>query len=200
MNWRTPVLLACAAAALPCCSGVGPYVWADSLADTPDDAAPTEYRLGAGDLIFVRVFNQDPLSGRTRVRPDGKVTVPLVNDVPASGRTTQELAQSLKASFTPYFAKEPPDVTVFLEEPRPMHLSVLGEVAKPGVYPLERGQGVLQALASAGGLTEFAHKDRIFVVRAGAPQRIRFTLEGLSTPGSRSARFHLRNDDIVLVQ
>jgi polysaccharide biosynthesis/export protein len=179
------------------CADLGQYVWVDSL---PEEAATfnAQYRLAPGDLIFVRVFNQDALSGRTRVRPDGQVTIPFVNDVPAAGRTTQELAKAMEVLLRDYIKS--PVVTVFLEELAPSQLSVLGEVAKPGVYPLERNQGVLRALAAAGGLTEFAHKDRIFVVRAGQPQRIRFTLESLSTPGSRSSRFHLQSDDVVVVQ
>ena len=181
------------------CADLGQYVWADSVpeAATKGDA---EYVLAPGDLIQVRVFGQDPLSGRTRVRPDGRVTVPLVNDVPAAGRTTQDVSRSLEVLLRESGFIKDPKVTVFLEEMAPAQLSVLGEVTRPGVYPLDRSQGVLRALASAGGLTEFAHKDRIFVVRAGTPGRIRFTLEALSTPGSRSARFRLQNDDVVLVQ
>jgi polysaccharide biosynthesis/export protein len=181
------------------CAGVGEYVWADSLPEAPADAGG-EYRLARGDLVYVRVYNQDPLSGRTRVRPDGQVTIPLVNDVPAAGRTTQELAKTLEGELRAGGFINVPQVTVFLEEMGPLQLSVMGEVARPGVYPVERGQGVLRALAAAGGLTEFAHKDRIFLVRAGTPGRIRFTLDGLSTPGSRSARFRLQNDDTILVQ
>jgi polysaccharide biosynthesis/export protein len=180
------------------CANLGQYVWADSLPDPPANAA-SEYLLVPGDLVFVRVFNQDPLSGRTRVRPDGRVTVPFVNDVPAAGLSTQELAKKLEVLFLPFI--KAPVVTVFLEELAPAQLSVIGEVARPGVYPLDRtSQGVLRALAAAGGLTEFAHKDRIFVVRGGTSGRIRFTLEALSTPGSRSSRFRLQNDDVVVVQ
>jgi polysaccharide export outer membrane protein len=194
--WSKRASLGLLAAALGC-AGVGEYVWADVLPEAPANA-PGEYRLSTGDLIFVRVFNQDPLSGRTRVRPDGQVTIPFVNDVPAAGRTPQELAKTMEARLLDFI--KAPVVTVFLEELGPTQLSVIGEVARPGVYPLERGQGVLRALAAAGGLTEFAHKDRIFLVRAGSPGRIRFTLEGLSKPGSRSARFRLQNDDVLIVQ
>jgi len=194
--WSKRASLGLLAAAIGC-AGLGDYVWADALPEAPANA-PGEYRLAPGDLIFVRVFNQDPISGRTRVRPDGQVTIPFVNDVPAAGRTTQELAKTLEVRLLDFI--KAPVVTVFLEELGPAQLSVIGEVARPGVYPLERGQGVLRALAAAGGLTEFAHKDRIFLVRAGNPGRIRFTLEALSTPGSRSARFRLQTDDVVIVQ
>jgi polysaccharide export outer membrane protein len=178
------------------CANLGPYVWADALPDTPFNTG--EYLLAPGDLIFVRVYNQDNMSGRTRVRPDGRVTIPFVNDIPAAGRTTQALAAAVQDQLREFIKQAV--VTISLDELAPAQLSVLGEVAHPGVYPLDRTQGVLRALAAAGGLTEFAHKDRIFVVRRGAQARIRFSLERLSTPGSRSARFRLENDDVVLVQ
>lgn len=196
LNDRRSLVGAVAAAVLGC-AGMGQYVWAEALPE-PSADAPGEYKLAPGDVIFVRVFNQDQMSGRTRIRPDGRVTVPFVNDVPAAGRTTQELGKALEVLLRDFI--KTPVVTVFLEELAPAQLSVLGEVARPGVYPLERGQGVLRALAAAGGLTEFAHKDRIFLVRAGTPGRIRFTLDGLSIPGTRSARFRLQNEDVVIVQ
>jgi polysaccharide export outer membrane protein len=190
-------LAAVAASAIFGCANLGEYVWADALPDSPTDPAD-EYRLAPGDTIAVRVFNQESMSGRARIRPDGRVTLPFVNDIPAAGRTTRDLAKNVQDLLYDFIKQ--PVVTVSLEEVGPAQLSVLGEVARPGVYPLERSQGVLRALAAAGGLTEFAHKDRIFVVRAGAPKRIRFSMEKLSTPGSRSALFRLQQDDVVLVQ
>jgi polysaccharide export outer membrane protein len=180
------------------CADLGQYVWADSLQEAP--ASPGgPYLLAPGDLVWVRVYNEETASAKTRVRPDGRVTVPFVNDVAAAGHTTEELAKTVQERLRDYI--KGPVVTVSLEEAGAAQLSVLGEVARPGVYPLDRSsQGVLRALAAAGGLTEFAHKDRIFVLRAGTPRRIRFTLEGLSTPGSPSARFRLQNDDVVQVQ
>jgi len=196
LSKRGAVLLG-AFAALGCAS-LGQYVWVDSLPEPAANPAG-EYVLGPGDTIYVRVFNQEGVSGRTRVRPDGRVTIPFVNDVQAAGRTTEELSRTLQGTLRDYIKQAV--VTVSLEEPAPAQLSVLGEVARPGVYPLDRAsQGMLRALAAAGGLTEFAHKDRIFVVRSGSSGRIRFTLDGLATPASRSARFRLQNDDVILVE
>jgi polysaccharide export outer membrane protein len=184
-------------AALLGCSSMGQYVWVDSLPDST--SSPGEYVLAPGDTINVRVFNQESISGRTRVRPDGRVTIPFLNDVPAAGRTTEELAKSLQTMLRDFVKQAV--VTVSLEEAAQTQLSVLGEVAKPGVYSIDRtSQGVLRALAAAGGFTDFAHKDRIFVVRAGAPEKIRFTFDSLSTPNSKSAKFRLQNDDVVVVQ
>lgn len=178
------------------CANLGPYVWVDELQDAAGTQA-TEYTLAPGDTIFVRVFNQESVSGRTRVRSDGKITVPFVNDVQAAGRTPQQLAKTLETALRGYINQ--PVVTVLLEEAAPTHFSVLGEVAHPGVYQVERGQGMLRALAAAGGLTEFAHKDRIFVMRNGPQQRIRFSFDSLSIPNSPASRFRLQDQDVVVV-
>lgn len=179
------------------CANLGQYVWADSLPESATHA-PAEYQLASGDTIFVRVFNQEGLSGRVRIRPDGRVTLPFVNDVPAAGHTTEDLAKTIQTKLRDFINQ--PVVTVSLDEPAPMQVSVIGEVARPGVYPQERGQGLLRALAAAGGLTEFAHRDRIFLVRSTPAGRIRFTLDQLATPGTRSARFRLQPDDVIVVQ
>src|SRR5207302_219636 len=87
-------LLATATATLGC-AGLGEYVWADALPETPTNVAD-EYRLAPGDMISVRVFNQESMSGRARIRPDGRVTIPFVNDIPAAGHTTQDLARNIQ--------------------------------------------------------------------------------------------------------
>src|SRR6266478_5840143 len=93
--WSKRACLGLLAAAAAGCASLGEYVWAESLPEA-GEKGPGEYRLAPGDVIFVRVFNQDAASGRTRIRPDGQVTVPFVNDVPAAGRTTQELGKMLQ--------------------------------------------------------------------------------------------------------
>jgi polysaccharide export outer membrane protein len=178
------------------CADLGPYVWADALPLAPP--ATGEYRLAPGDTINVRVFNQESVSGKMKIRPDGRITVPFIEDVAAAGQTTQELTALLQARLRNFLNQ--PVVTVSVEEIAPARLSVLGEVARPGNYSVERGQGVLRAIAAAGGLTEFAHKDRIFVVRTASGQRIRFKLHELSVPGTPAARFGLADEDVVLVQ
>lgn len=180
------------------CANLGSYVWVDDLPPASTPGEPAEYLLKTGDAVFVRIFNQDALSGRTRIRPDGRITVPLVNDVEAAGHTTTDLAKRLTVLLKEFVNQ--PVVTVSLDEVGQITLSVLGEVSRPGVYPVERGQGVLRALAAAGGLTEFAHRDRIFVVRRAKGERIRFSLDALAAPGSRAAGFRLENDDVVMVQ
>jgi polysaccharide biosynthesis/export protein len=197
------VLLFAAALSLPPgCSSVGSYVWVDSL----PEAAPTEteYVIAPGDVLNVRVFNQDALSGKARVRNDGRISLPLVNDVEAGGQTPAALARRLQARLKDY-VKEPV-VTIALEEPGSIQVSVLGEVTRPGVVKVEPGSGVLHVLASTGGLTPYASRDRIFILRRGQSGskspllRIRFSYEALSRAEGRAATFRLRDGDVVVVE
>jgi polysaccharide biosynthesis/export protein len=174
------------------------YIWVDDL--MPTRITPVgEYTIGYGDAISVRVYNQDNMSARVRVRNDGKVSLPFLNDVEAAGKSPTQLAQDIQTRLREYIVN--PMVTVVLEETRPLSISVLGEVIKPGVYPLESGAGVLQAIASAGGATDFARRDRVFVLRKmPEPMRIRFTYEALVSGQGKAAGFDLRPGDVVVVE
>jgi polysaccharide export outer membrane protein len=182
----------------PSCSAPGKYVWVDAYRDGAADRE-RPYAIGPGDVIQVRVFNQDHLSTRTRVRGDGKISLPLLNDVPAVGLTPVALAGDLQMRFKEFV--KAPVVTVSLEEARPLTIYVTGEVGRPGVYPLESATGVLQALVNAGGVTVNAHTDRIFVLRQGAEAtRIRFKYDALTRLEGSAASFRLRPGDIVVVE
>jgi polysaccharide export outer membrane protein len=181
------------------CSHAGRYVWAKDL---PASVEPG-YVIGPGDLLLVRVWNDETLGGRAKVRSDGRISLPFVNDVAAAGLAPGELARTLEAQLAGYV--NGPRVSVALEEEKLVAVSVLGEVAKPGVYDLPGGSGVLQALASAGGTTPWANGDRIFVLRKAAaaearPARIRFTQAALARAEDRSASFRLRRGDVVVVE
>jgi polysaccharide export outer membrane protein len=183
------------------CKTTGEYVWADSLPATPPSAS-REYLIQVGDTISVRVWNQDSLSAKTKVRPDGKVSIPFVNDVTAAGATPTELAARVQVRIKDIIVN--PVVTVTLDEPRPLIVSVLGEVTRPGNYQLEASAGVLQALAIAGGPTAFADKDRIMVLRqkpdGSGATRIRFTYSSLTQVEGRATSFRLQGGDAVVVE
>lgn len=176
-------------------------MWVDSYSDGVGPPAPG-YLLGPGDLIQVRIFNQDQLTTKAKIRADGKVSLPLVNDVPAAGLTPVALATDLTARFKEFV--KAPLVTVSVEEMRPAVVYVGGEVAKPAAYPIESCSGVLQAIVSAGGLTVNARYDRIFVLRQTSPNsnpsRIRFTYDALSRLEGRASRFKLIPGDVVVVE
>ena len=198
-RWLPAATLALAAG----CSHAGDYVWADDLAEPPHPTE-AEYLIAPGDVLGVRVFNQEGMSGRARVRPDGKISLPFVNDVEAAGQTPAGLARRLQARLKEFINN--PVVTVSLEEAGPIQVSVLGEVVHPGVFPVASGANVLQALAAASGLTPYASRDRIFVLRKTPPGskapviRVRFTYQKLSQAEGRSAGYRLRDGDVVVVE
>lgn len=185
------------------CGHVGQFVWVDGYSD-PSGPGRDAYTIAPGDLISVRVWNQEGMSARARVRDDGKISLPFLNDVPVAGVEPGTLAQRLQTQFKTFIVN--PVVTVALEEEAPFEVSVLGEVMKPGVYRLDRSAGVLKGLATAGGLTLTAGRDRIFVIRypPGSenrqPTRIRFTYGALTQIEGAAAKFRLRSGDLVVVE
>lgn len=186
--------------ALGACTGPrGSYVWIEQFHDT--QRADSVYTIDGGDLIAVQVWDHPELSTRARVRDDGRVSIPLLGDVAAGRSTAAGFARSLEGELKSRGLVPSPRVTVALEERRPLRVAVLGEVARAGVYQLDPGAGVAEAIASAGGLSTFAHRDRIFVTRRGAtPVRIRFSFASLGRPESGAASFQLRPGDVVTVE
>lgn len=181
-----------------CSAAMGSYTWVDSYTQPPK-AADKDYVISAGDLISVRVYNQDNMGGRMRVRSDGKITLPFVNDLQAGGFTTTGLARHVEKRLKDYVVN--PVVTVTLEESRPLEVFVVGEVTRPGRYPIDPNGTVLQAIAAAGGLTPYAAHDRLFVVRNDpAPVRIRFRYESLTRLEGAAGQFVLRGGDTVVVE
>lgn len=181
-----------------CATGGGPSIPVNAYQEPPE-RPQSGYVIQSGDILQVRVFNQPDMSTRVRVRDDGKVSIPFLNDVTAVGLTPNALAQQLQTRLKEFI--NAPVVTISLEEARPFSISVIGEVNKGGVYTLPPGAGVLQALAAAGGLTQYASKDKIFVVRDTPTRaRIRFEFEQLTQAEGKAATFRLRLGDIVVVE
>ena len=182
----------------------GSYVWVDDFPASPTRPAAQDkgYVLSPGDIISVRVFNQEAMSATERIRSDGKVSLPFLNDVQAAGYTPQVLASQLQSRLKDFI--NAPVVTVSVEEQRGLSIPVAGEVARPGIFALEPGSGVLQALVMAGGLTEYGGRNRIFVLRptglGKAPSRVRFSYASLLRGEGRSQAFALQPGDTVVVE
>jgi polysaccharide biosynthesis/export protein len=179
-----------------CAHNPSTYVWVDNFQEPP--AQQNEYVISPDDVVNIRVFGQDNMSARAKVREDGMISLPFLHDVNAAGVTPVVLSNQLQQQLKNYIVN--PVVTVSLEEQRQVSVSVLGEVLRPGVYRLEPTAGVLQAIASSGGFTNFASKD-LFVIRKieGQPTRIRFDYGALAEGRGQGIGFRLKSGDVVLV-
>jgi len=131
-------------------------------------AAQTEYVLGPGDKLKVTVFGNDELSGQTDVDPSGMVTLPLIQQIPAAGKTISQLEAEIREKLSPDFVKNP-RLTVEVLNYRPFY--IIGEVKNPGSYPYVAGMTVVNAIALAGGFTYRANKDEVLLTRASDSAR-----------------------------
>jgi polysaccharide biosynthesis/export protein len=134
-------------------------------ADTPNPAKPPEefYAIGAGDVLNISIWKEATLSGTVKVRPDGYVTLPLVNEVQVVGMTTSQLRKVLEEKYEEFTTD--PFVTVRLEGIVSSEVFLVGQVNKPGALPLNGNETLLQILTRAGGLAIFADRSNIRVVR-----------------------------------
>lgn len=168
-----------------------------------------DYRIGPEDVLRVSVWNNEAMSATVPVRPDGKISLPLLHDVQAAGLTAVELRDILAKRLMEYMPN--PEVSVIVTAINSFKVSVIGEVARPGRYELRSHTTVLDVLALAGGLTTFAAKSRIVILRpeGNAMKRIpfnynRFVREGLldkvlNFGAAEQENIYLRNGDIILV-
>jgi polysaccharide export outer membrane protein len=127
------------------------------------DNSDQPYRIGREDILDVAVWRDADLSRTVPVRPDGFISMPMVGEVKAEGRTPTELSEELREALKPYVQE--PRVTVVVREVNSSRVYITGEVAHPGAYPLRGRVSILQAIALAGGFTDFADKDAIVVLR-----------------------------------
>jgi polysaccharide export outer membrane protein len=182
------------------CKTQHPFVWATEL---PDQAVSLdEMPLRTGDVIAISVTGMEEelaKAGDMTVTADGKVVVPFIGPMRVEGSTPPAVAQALNARLKGIV--QTPDARVTVVRPRVPMVSVVGEVNTPDRFEFESGEGILVALARAGGLTEFADLDDIYVVRKyPKPVRIRFRYEDLVGGVEKVVGFQLRDGDIVVVE
>lgn len=160
---------------------------------------PTDYRIGPEDILQISVWKNEALSRTVPVRPDGKVSLPLLNDLQAAGHTPMELRDLLIEKLQEYIPS--PEVSVIVVETRSFKVSVIGEVLTPGRYDLRSRTTVLDILAMAGGFNNFASRARIFVLRPGGNSmtRIPFNYNKAVAAGGEQENFYLLPGDIVVV-
>src|SRR5262245_19449402 len=160
-------------------------------------AITDEYRVGPGDKLRIEVYKDEQLSQSVQVRPDGKITLPLVGDMEATGRTPIELRDTIAASLKDYVNN--PTVTVIVVEAVASQVYVMGEVTHPGTMQLHGPTTILQALAMAGGFKEFANTKDVKVLRpnGNGMETLLFNYKDVLNGDARP--FYLRSGDTVIV-
>lgn len=180
--------------ALAGCASDKPYVWAETL--PPENSSEATIR--PGDHIFVLVQGQDTMSGEVQVRADGSIVQGVLGKVDLSGASPSEAARRISERLKGVVVD--PRVTVAIISTS-SKIRVVGEVAHPGPFEVGSNENVLDAIARAGGLTEFADKDRIFVLRRHPRlSRVRFRYSDLVGAEAHSLSFRLQDDDVVVVE
>lgn len=160
----------------------------------------SEFRLGPDDIIEVSVYQDKDLSTTVPVRPDGKISIPLIGEMPASGKTATELQNEITEKYTRFISE--PAVTVVVKEINSPKVSILGEVKNPGIYKIKDRATVLDAIALAGGLTEYAKRDKVTVIRvevSGEQKHMKLNLEDY-IKGRRLDPFYVLPYDKIYVQ
>src|SRR5260370_1844214 len=133
------------------------------------------YVIGESDVLDVDVWKEKEISRAIPVRPDGKISLPLIGEIQASGMTPLQLQDDIARRLKGFLAS--PEVTVIVTEPRSHHFNVVGQVARPGTFPLTESMTVLDAIALTGGFRDFAKQTKIYVLRAmpdGTPATLPF--------------------------
>lgn len=164
----------------------------------PESAGP-DYAIGIGDVLSIHTWKEPDLSlDAVQVRSDGKITFPLLDDIPARGKTTVALKNMIQSQLSRFV--EAPLVTVTLVNPVSQRYYILGEVQEIGEYPLVKKLTVMQAFALAKGFTEWASKDRILVYRQNNNKMQMFKIDYNDiVKGQLNKDIQLQADDIIIV-
>lgn len=161
-------------------------------------AKKAEYVIGPQDELDVSVWKEPDLSRKVPVRPDGKISLPLLNDVQAAGLTPTQLADSIKEMLRKYVTQ--PQVTVIVTAMNSQRVFLLGEVNKPGAIQLLPDMTIIQAIASAGSFTQFANEKKIYILRNedGKQNKYFFNYKA-AVRGDTSQNINLKPGDTIVV-
>ena len=151
--------------------------------------------LGSEDVIFIKTWREPDFTFQIAVRPDGKITVPLVGEVQAGGLTPQQLTNDLKESLSKFINK--PDVTIFVTDVRSKKYFIDGQVNRSGSFPLVTPTTVLEALSNASGFKDFANSKKIKILRAG--KSFRFNYKEVISGKKQEQNIFLESGDHIIV-
>lgn len=202
MIWHRPLFVLLAAlllasfAAAQGSSSQKPDTAAKPAASAPVDA---DYKIGPQDFVRIDVWKEPDISRTIPVRPDGKISLPLLNDVQASGLTALELAASIREGLSKFLNN--PQVTVTVTDINSRHVYITGEVNRPGSFPLLPAMTVLQALSGAGGFTQFAKLKNIYVLRTENGKQVKhpFNYKEVVKGNLAEQNIFLQSGDVVVV-
>jgi polysaccharide biosynthesis/export protein len=166
---------------------------------TTKAAATTDagYKIGPQDVLRVDVWKETEISRSVPVRPDGKISLPLLNDVQAAGLTAMELANTITEGLKKFINN--PQVTVTVTEINSRRMYVTGEVTRPGAYPLLPNMTALQALTSAGGFTQFSNPKKIYVLRNENGKQVKHPFNYKSVVDGKQDDIPLLPGDTIVV-
>jgi len=159
-----------------------------------------DYVIGPSDVLAINVWKDAELTRTVPVRPDGKITLPLIGELQVSGLTTLRVQDLVASRLKPYITD--PEVTVIVEQVKSRTYSVLGKVAKPGSYGLEKPTTVLEAIAIAGGFLDFAKTGKIYVIRrgdAGSSETLHFDYKKVIRGQNLDQNVALKSGDTIVV-
>src|SRR5215471_10190431 len=172
----------------------------NSATTSRDTTVADDYVIGSDDVLAINVWKEPDLSRTVPVRPDGKITLPLVGDITASGSTPKQLQSNLEQDLAKYISK--PAVTVIVQEPKSHKFNIVGQVQKPGSYLLTTPMTVLDAIALAGGFRDWAKVKSIYVLRAGANgarTKLAFNYKKVIKGQSNEQNIQLQTGDTIVI-
>lgn len=172
-----------------------------ALAATLARAEGAPYRINPGDILIVYVWNEKELSQELLVHPDGKIGLPLAGQLVAGGLTTEQVQNSIIDALSKYL-KDKPSVSISIKQANGNQIYVLGKVNRPGNYPINRPTDVMQALAMAGGLNQFASENSINVLhreKDGKQKAIKFRYSDVKNGDELDTNILLDGGDVVVV-
>lgn len=194
-------LLACSALAL-CALGLSACASRGVSAPVAEQIPERDYRVGPGDNLSIMVWRNPEVSTSVQVRPDGKITAPLVEDLPAAGKTSTELARDIETALAQFIQQ--PKVTVMVSSFSGNYdeqIRIIGQATRPQTLPFRRKMSLMDVMIAVGGITDFASGNRATIIRTidGKQQKIDVRLDDLIKGGDISANTYMYPGDVLII-